>query len=329
MTDKSGIMFLLKYLYENTDMDHTVDSVHLRKLLRENGYTCDPRTIRKQAKMLYEAGFEVMVTEQNGVPTQYYYGARDWDMTELMILIDAVSSAQFITHDKTDKLIDKLSVLAGKQYKESLTPNVYVSEHIKAQNDKILYIIEKIAHGIQEKKKIAFRLYNYNTNKQQIPRHGGEVYVISPYNTIWKDDRYYVVGYSDKRQTVISVRIDRMGLPDLLDEDAVPPSPDYNVQDYTDTFTKMYRGFVVDVTLRCRIDLIDNVIDKFGKNVEITNVTRESFDVTATVAASRTFLAWVFEYAGKMIILSPEPVKEMYSDMLQTVSKEMATGRFS
>ena len=328
MTEKLGVMFLLKYLYENTDMDHTVNSVQLRSILKEHGYTSDPRTIRKQAAMLAEAGFDVMVTEQNGVPTQYYYGARDWDMTEAMILIDAVSSAQFITQDKTDKLIEKLAVIAGKQHKASLTPKVYVSEHVKAQNDKLLYIIEKIALAIKDKKKISFKMYNYNTNKRQIYRHGGEVYVLSPYNTIWKEDRYYVVGWSNKRQDVVSMRIDRMALPDILEEDIVPPPKEYNVQDYADTVTRMYGGEKAEVTLRCRTKLIDNVIDKFGKKVKITNVTPETFDATATVEVSVTFLGWVFQYAGEMIILSPEPVKEMYSEMLHTAVSEMATGKF-
>ena len=327
MSDKSGVIFLLKYLYENTDMDHTVTSVQLRTVLKEKGYASDPRTIRKDAAMLADAGFDVMISEQNGVPTQYYYGVREWDATELMILIDAVSSAQFITQKKTDKLIEKLSILAGKQHKKALTPKVCVSANVKAQNEKILYIIDKINQGIQNKKKIAFRMFNYDTGKKQIQRKGGEVYVISPYNTVWKNDRYYVVGYSDKRKTIVSMRIDRMALPELLDEDAVPPPDEYNVQDYTDSITKMFIGRKEDVILRCRTELADNVIDKFGKNVRITNITAHTFDAEATVAVSGTFLAWVFEYTGRMIILSPDPVKKMYTEMLRTAADEMSSGK--
>ena len=327
MNEKPGTFFLLKYLYDNTDMDHTVNSVQLRRILREHGYTSDPRTIRKEADLLADAGYDVMIDERNGVPTQYYYGARDWDRTEVMILVDAVSSAQFLTQNKTDQLVEKLVLLAGNQYRDALIPKVYVSEHVKAQNDKLLYIIEKIALGIQQKKKISFRMYNYNTNKRQVLRHGGEVYVLSPYHTVWKEDRYYVVGWSDKRQDVVTFRVDRMGIPELLEEDAVPPPEDYNVQDYTDTITRMYGGARQEVTLRCDLRLVDNVIDKFGKKVEITNVTPDSFDVTATVAVSGTFLAWVFQYAGKMTILSPEPVRQMYQEMLSAAAENMAAGQ--
>lgn len=327
MKEKTGMMFLLKYLYENTDMDHPVNSVQLRSVMRENGYTSDPRTLRKHAAMLAEAGFDVMVSEKNGIPTQYFYGAREWDMTELRILVDAVSSAQFITRDKTNQLVEKLSILAGTQHKDVLTPKVFVSEHVKAQNDQLLYIIEKITIAIQHKQKIAFKMYNYNTNKRRVQRHGGELYVLSPYNTVWKEDRYYAVGWSDKRQAVVSFRIDRMGLPELLDEAAVPPPKDYNVQDYADTVTRMYDGARQEVTLRCDISLVDNIIDKFGKKVTISSVTQDTFDVTATIAVSGTFLAWVFQYAGKMTILSPEPVREMYAEMLSAAADDMRTGK--
>ena len=48
-----------------------------------------------------------------------------------------------------------------------------------------------------------------------------------------------------------------------------------------------------------------------------------TFDATATVAVSGTFLAWVFQFAGQITILSPEPVREMYAEMLRTAMAGM------
>lgn len=299
MTEKSGLLFLLRYLAENTDDDHPVNSVQLREILRKNGYPSDPRTIRKDAGKLVASGFDILIEEQNGVPTRYCYGARTWDKTELRILIDAVSSAQFITKTKSKQIIEKLSVMAGNQNKATLTPSVYVSEHVKAQNNQILYVLEKVASAIQEKKKISFKYFNYSTEKKRIYRHDGEVYVLSPYATIWKEDRYYVVGWSDKRNDIVSFRIDRMPVPQILDEAAFPKPKSFNLQDYADKVTRMYRGEEHEVTLRCNADLIDNIIDKFGKDVTISNITADSFDAIAVVSVSKTFFGWVFQYAGE------------------------------
>lgn len=327
MADKSAIMFLRNYLFEHTDDDHPVSSIELSRILRENGYTSDKRTIRREVEQLRAAGCDIIICERNGVPTKYSYGQREWDRTELRILIDAVSSAQFITKEKSRQIIDKLSVLSGLQNRDALSPSVFVSEHVKAQNNQILYALEKVAQAIQKEKKISFRYYNYNVEKERIFRHDGEVYILSPYATVWKEDRYYVVGYSDKHRKIVPFRLDRMPVPELLEEKAVLKPETFNVQDYTDKITRMYDGGEREVTLRCKSSLINNVIDKFGCNVRISNVTADCFDATATVAVSGTFMAWVFQYAGDMIIVRPERVKALYGSMLMQVAHDMTTGK--
>ncbi|QUA54652.1 helix-turn-helix transcriptional regulator [Aristaeella lactis] len=327
MADKRAIMFLYKYLYENTDEDHPISSVQLRAILRANGYVSDPRTIRKDIELLREAGYDILINEQNGIPTMYFYGARDWDKTELMILIDAISSAQFITKEKSREIINKLSCLAGYQNKTILTPSIFVSENLKAHNNQILYVLEKVTEAIREKKKISFKYYNYNTYKERIFRHDGELYTISPYSTIWKEDRYYVVGYSDKHEKIIPFRLDRMPVPKVIDEPAIPKPRTFKIQDYANKVTRMYTGTEYNVTLRCQTELIDNIIDKFGKDVQISNITKDTFDATSTVAVSVTFFGWVFQYSGKMIITSPECVRNQYYEMLQQSSNDTATNR--
>ena len=80
----------------------------------------------------------------------------------------------------------------------------------------------------------------------------------------------------------------------------------------------MYGGSREEVTLRCCTAMIDQVIDKFGKKVRLSRINPYTFDATATVAVSGTFLAWVFQFAGQITILSPEPVRKMYAEMLRT-----------
>lgn len=329
MANSTCITFLLKYLTENTDEEHPASSTELRELLRTKGYASNPRTIRKYVDALREAGYDILIEERNGVPTSYFYGGQEWDKTELRILIDAVSSAQFITKEKSRSLIDKLAVLAGKQNKDDLTPSVFVSEHVKARNNQILYVLEKIAQAIRDKKKISFKYYNYDTDKKHIYRHSGETYVLSPYATVWKEDRYYVVGWSDKWKDIVRFRIDRMPIPTVLIDNADPPPKSFNIQDYADKFTRMYGGREETVTLRCRTDMIDKVIDKFGLDVEITNITPDGFTATAPVAVGGTFLAWVFQYSGSMFVVAPDTVRDMCTDMLQTMQRDIIAGEFT
>ena len=47
---------------------------------------------------------------------------------------------------------------------------------------------------------------------------------------------------------------------------------------------------------------------------------------SCTVSVSSTFLAWVFQYAGEIVILEPEPVCQMYRRMLETAAGNQDAG---
>ena len=71
-------------------------------------------------------------------------------------------------------------------------------------------------------------------------RNNGEVYTVSPYLTIWKMTVTYMVGWADNRSEVRSFRIDRMAVPMLTDEPAVPRPEGFDPCAYYCTLTKMY-----------------------------------------------------------------------------------------
>ena len=62
--------------------------------------------------MLREVGYNIMIIGQNGLSTSYFYDGQEWDKAELRILIDAVSSARFITPERSRKIIRKRKSLA-------------------------------------------------------------------------------------------------------------------------------------------------------------------------------------------------------------------------
>ena len=82
-------------------------------------------------------------------------------------------------------------------------------------------------------------------------------------------------------------------------EDAVPPPENYNVQDYTDVITRMYAGSRKEVILRCCTTVIDQVIDKFGKDVHPSNINPYTFDATVTAAVSGTSFPGCFNMPGR------------------------------
>lgn len=253
----------------------------------------------------------------NGVATYYKFLDREWTLPELQILIDAVSSGQFISPEKSRQMIQKLKLMAGPTEREQLEPGILVSEQVKAPNEQILYIIQAIKDAMQKDEQICFQHYEYNEDKARVPKHDGYVYTVSPYALIWKKDRYYLVGWSDKHQSITHFRIDRMGMPKSNHRYRRPAPKDFCLEDRTDKIFSMFDGPEETVTLRCEPKVLGQVIDQFGDGIRICKTQDGKLDITVTVHLAPTFFGWLFQYVGEMTLIAPDSVCQKYVVMMK------------
>ena len=320
MAMKPRVLYLMQYLKQHSDEQHPVTTAEIRRELASKGCPVSVLTLRTDITSLIEAGYKIAIHEKEGLSTTYSWISRDLSVPELQILVDAVSTSEFLTQEKSGELIRKLESLAGPSSRASLTPEVLVSEHVKAPDKQILHNMQAIRRAIDRDRKITFKYLCYNAAKQQVPRHQGtpeEDYIVSPYATIQNSSRYYLVGYSEKRDEVNTFRIDRMTDVKQIQRKRVPAPEDFDVQDYTDKAFWMDVGEEEEVTLRCQHHLMDQVIDKYGEGVNVTDVTKTTFDVTVPVVLSGNFYAWVLQFIGEMTIVGPGHVKDAYAGYLQ------------
>ena len=320
MPMKDRLLVLLKTLQERSDDETWLTTGDLRVALEAEGLDCSIRTLRRDIQSLHNCGYDIAVQETEGMFTRYAWMGRKLSMPDLQILVDAVSAARFIPQKRSEELVAELSAMAGPSHVQELKPQILVSEHVKAKNKNMIYAVQEIRRAIDRNRKIRFRYLEYNTKKEQVRKHEGtpeEWYIVSPYATVWNDDRYYLVGWSDKRNAVNVFRIDRMEVPKQLPNKRVPPPETFDIRDYTDKVFRMYGGPEENVTLRCKKEILDQVIDRFGDGIELEDIKKDTFKVTVPVNLSTTFYAWVFQYVGKMGIEAPEYVKEEYTGYLK------------
>lgn len=318
MSNKARILFLLKYLKENTDEERSISASELRRMFRAEGMNVSAPTLRDDIATLIEAGYDIDVEEINGIATWYKYLDRDWSASEVQILIDAVSSSQFITREKSRQLIERLATLAGPSDQDKLEPSIRVEDQVKAPNENILYIVQIIREAIQKDRKIQFEHYQYSTRMERIPKHDGYRYVVSPYAMIWKKDKYYLIGWSEKHDRIAHFRIDRMGMPVITEEPRIPAPETLKLEDRSSKIFSMFDGPEETVKLRCVPELLDQVIDQFGEKIKVTKTAKNYLDILATVHLSPTFYGWLFQYVGQMTIIGPDYVCEQYAERMET-----------
>ena len=242
---------------------------------------------------------------------------RDFENSELKLLIDAVESAKFITAGKSKELVVKLSSLAGNFGAEKLKRNVCCEGRIKADNERIYIIVDAINEAINAGKKISFPYFQYNIKKQHQLKHDGKPYVLSPLHLVWDGDFYYLVGVADDG-SIRNFRVDRIAkCPNTLEENLIQAPEDFSIDDYINTTFRMFNAEHTDVELLCDNDVIDSIIDRFGENIEITEAATENFKITVNVATSHIFYSWIFGFGGKVKILGPEKIKEEYIEIMK------------
>ena len=315
--------YIAEMLYEQTDEDHYLTIAQMiLQLERDFGINTSRGTVSDDIKALKELGLEVQV--DNSTQNRYYLIGRRFDLPELKTLIDATESARFITKDKSAALVEKLASLTSQFNTKKLVRNVDVENRIKAENEKVYYIMEALNDAINDHKKVSFQYFSYNVRKEQKAKNDGFTYVFSPYKLIWNGDYYYAVGYSEKHGGVGSFRVDRIvRQPKVLDEDAVQPPADFDLNVYLNSMFRMYNGERKQIELVCANDLMDAIIDKFGKDVPVLANDMKSFRVLVNTSVGSVFYSWVFGFGGRVSIKAPEEVKAEYAKMVFDAAKAL------
>ena len=311
---KKRLLLILELLYKTTDESHPVSTVDIIGYLDEKGFQIDRKTLRSDLRLLISMGYDIVVVKSS--PNKYFWGERTFEIPELKMLLDAVSSARFISETKSKQLTKKIMSLAGMQQREQLKRHVRAIGKTKADNKGLYYIIDTITEAINRKKKISFQYMEYNGRKEKILRNDGEVYMLSPYVLYWNEDYYYVLGYSDKRERVTAFRIDRMKTPTIMDDDAVSKPEDFDVSAYSNKVFQMFSGEETTVELECDTALMKYVIDRFGLDVETEELSEDKFLAKVPVDLSPTFYGWVFQFGGGIRIVGPEEAVGAYKEMV-------------
>jgi len=315
---KRRILVLTNYLYEKTDEDHQITSDELVAYLKNQGAPANKKTLKNDLDLMVDAGLDIVTVSSK--PNRYFWGSRQFEMPELKLLIDAVSSSRFITEKKSRELVKKLTELASVNQKNELRRHVHgTGGRFKTRNENIYYTVNDINEAINKHKRIAFRYFEYDGEKNRVYRNDGKEYELSPYDMIWNNDFYYVVGYSREHTNISTFRVDRIDKIEILSERTAKKPAGYSIEDYSTQIFEMFEGERTRVRLECKNELMKYVIDRFGQDVETKFKDEDHFVATVKVSLSPNFYAWVFRFAGGMKILSPKRAVEKIKEMAVAV----------
>lgn len=323
---KIKILYLMKILLENTDFEHPMTINEIISGLNEYGVSAERKALYSDIETLRLFGIEVETIR--GKSVGYYVENRAFQLPELKLLVDAVQSSKFITSKKSLDLISKLSNLTSRYNAKKLNRNIHLTDLPKNLNESIYYNVDSIHEAINTKKKINFKYFDYNTDKERVYRKNGEVYTQNPLALFWNDDKYYLICYNLDCDNHTHYRVDRMADVNISMEDTeVPNDYNFNVANYTLGLFGMFAGEKLGAKLWFHNSLLNAVLDKFGK--EITFFKKENgFIVNVEVSNSPVFLSWIIQFGNKAKIIFPEKLQISLINLIEEIKKEYLSSKY-
>jgi len=312
---------LLKYLYENTDENHPVSTPELVKIFQAEDAHASRKTVKDDIDVLIGEGFDIVTVRST--QNSFFLANRRFELPEIKLLIDAVSSSRFINREKSTALIEKLTGMVSRAQAEKIRRHLYAADRVKADNHQIYYTVDAITDAIDEGKKICFQYYEYSGDKEKLLRRDGAKYCVSPYALVWDDNHYYMLAFSDDRQIMVNYRVDRMCNTEMTQETAVPMPAGFDMDEYVQHQFRMFAGEEVEVVLECRNEMMKYIVDQFGEEVETRPASEETFFAKVSVADSPTFYGWVFPFEGKVKIAEPQEIQDKYMAMVKAAAAQM------
>ncbi len=320
---KLKLLYIVKYLSENTDESHPAGTADIIAYLEANGIHSERKSLYDDMEKLCDFGYDI-VHVQSRLGGGYYMASREFELAELKLLVDAVQSSRFITVRKSRSLIKKLEQMAGKHDAGKLQRQVYVAGRVKTENENVYYSIDSIHRAIQENKQISFRYLDWNLEKKLVLRPNGEKRV-SPWALIWQDENYYLAAYDDIDGVMKHYRVDKMGDVAVLKRDraGVEQFSRMDLAAYTNQVFGMYGGAEETVTLQFPDRLIGVVLDRFGRSADIRPGEEGTFRIRAKVTVSGQFFGWMAGIGRDAVIAGPDAVREQYRKWLEDIVEGM------
>lgn len=319
---KIKLLKIWNILTQHTDESNPMPTPVLIEKLAECGIEVDRKILYSDIKLLNDFGYEVMIRRSSS--NEYYVADRKFDIPEIHILMDAVRAAGFITEKKTAELINKIAQLAGSHRAEVLTRNIVEFNTAKSINENIYYSVYEIASAIEEKKKITFSYFDYDTKRKKVYRKDktdpdkNKEYIVNPMATVFSNDNYYLICYDDKHDNLSHYRVDRMDGVTMLDTPITKTeqSKKFDLIKHKQQLFGMYGGDKERVSLEADKDLIDIVFDFFGANLYITETSGNKILFTADVQVSKPFIAWCCSFGKGMKVTAPQTVVDTVKNYL-------------
>ena len=315
---KLALLRIWQILLKHSDYDHPMTHEDIIKHLESDyGIEMERKAVGKNIADLRDAGIDISSRRAGS-----YIDSREFEDSELKLLIDGVLQSKHITARHSKDLIEKLCGLSNKYFR-SHVKNVYsVNDWSKTENQALFYNIDVIDEAIATGKQVQ---YDYNKYGVDAKLHKSSFQRVSPYQLILHNQRYYLMGYSDYWGNMTFHRLDRISNMRIYDK---PATLITNVKGYENgidfkqiasTMPYMYTDKPERIEFIADEWIVDQIVDWFGKDIRMSLISENEKKVKVELVASPNAMEhWALQYINYVEVTKPESLRAKILDSLRS-----------
>lgn len=316
---KLALLRIAQILHKYSDAAHPLKQEDITTyLFRDYGIEIERKAVGRNLSLLKEADFDI-ISMRNGC----YLDKRDFEDSEVKLLIDSVLCSKHIAPHHSKQLIEKLSKLSNKYFKSHIK-NIYsVNDWNKTQNCDLFLNIELVDEAIEKEKQLTFSYNKFGTDKKL---HKSATHFASPYQMILHNQHYYLMALNEKWKNMGYYRLDKITEMQITDRPLTPLRTvdgfengiDY--KNFSAALPYMFTDTPEQIELLADNSVVDQIVDWFGYDIQITP---QGDGVRVSVKSSPNAMTyWALQFAEHVEILSPPYLREKVRSILQNACKK-------
>lgn len=313
-------MLILEILQKYSDEDHALTQQEIIRLLDKNyGMECDRRSVKSNVLSLREMGYDISMEKG------YRLMSREFDDSELRILIDSVLFSKSISTRQAKGLIEKLRGMASNYFNAKVSHVSNLPDLPRTANKQAIYALDAINDAISEHRKISFIYNNIGTDFKLHPRRE-EPYIVNPYQIVANNGRFYIIANYDKYDNIAHFRVDKMTEVKMLDEKAksmkeIPELKDgLNLPKHMAEHMYMFSGPSVPIKLETTEDMMSELVDWFGTDFNVQKIGDGR--IRARVVCNENAMRyWALQYGPWVEVVEPKTLREQLREDIKTMEE--------
>lgn len=322
--EKNGnILYILNVLKKYSDEEHKLPISELKEKIKEEyGEDIDPRTIRRNINLLQQKfGYDISTYNDNKIG--YYITndpETDFEPGEIRAIIDTFSYSTFIEQRIAKTIIKKCKNLQNIYENEKIKNYRVYSPKGRTTNVEVIKNIEDISNSIINKNKVKFEYWKYCIVGDRIEKQIVSRPIVSPYAILYDKQQFYMLGIKEGNKEFFHYRLDRIKNLKELQEQIKIKKSEKDIEQYANTSVEVFSGNEIEIEAECDEYLLGEVIEKFGKNVQIRPINKDTFNMKLKVNPLG-FKLWAMRNLDLVTVKKQKNLLKEIKDILEDAEK--------